>query len=165
MPLPPFLEPPRKPPECPVPGDRMIGLAAAMPPRDVARAIVGTLRSDLLLPAWQFRHQEDDDCDALAGHCAVASEAFYWLVGGAPAGYTPMHVRHEGASHWWIRGPHGETWDLTARQFRTPVPYDQSRGTGFQGRRVPGTAYQRPSARACVAMYRALGALAKLGPR
>lgn len=62
----------------------------------------------------------------LSGHCYVASEALYHLLGG-----KPMFIRHEGWPHWWIRGPNGETWDLTSAQFRTPVPYGKGVCKGF----------------------------------
>lgn len=62
----------------------------------------------------------------LSGHCYVASEALFHLIGG-----KPMFLRHEGSPHWWIKGPNGETWDLTAAQFRTPVPYGRGVSKGF----------------------------------
>jgi hypothetical protein len=67
----------------------------------------------------------------LAGHCYVASEALYHLVGGRDNGWKPMVIRHEGSTHWWLQGPDGQIFDLTSEQFRSPVPYEQGRGTGF----------------------------------
>lgn len=65
------------------------------------------------------------------GLCYPASEAFYHAVGGKKAGFTPMQLRHEGVSHWWVRGPDGEVYDLTEKQFKSPVPHERSRGKGF----------------------------------
>lgn len=83
----------------------------------------------------------------LAGHCYTASEALYHFLGGKKAKITPMFSYHEGLPHWWLKGPKGELWDLTASQFKTPVPYEQGIGRGFL------TKY--PSKRACKLMDRA----------
>ena len=66
-----------------------------------------------------------------SGLCYPASEAFYHAVGGKAAGYTPMQLKHEGVSHWWVRGPKGEVYDLTEDQFKGAVPHGKSRGRGF----------------------------------
>jgi hypothetical protein len=66
------------------------------------------------------------------GHeCYPAAEVLYHKNGGGRAGLTPMQQRHEGRSHWWVRGPEGEVWDPASAQFRTPVPYDRGVGKGF----------------------------------
>lgn len=65
------------------------------------------------------------------GHCYVASEALYHLLGGKDAGYTPMNINHEGVSHWFLRHSSGQILDPTAEQFKTKVPYDKARGRGF----------------------------------
>lgn len=67
----------------------------------------------------------------LTGHCYVACEALYSLLGGEAAGYTPMCQKHEGGPHWWLRGPSGEVIDPTAAQFSSLVPYELGRGKGF----------------------------------
>lgn len=64
------------------------------------------------------------------GHCYVASEAAYHLLGGKEAGLKPMNIKHEGVQHWFLMGPDGII-DLTADQFETPVPYARARGRGF----------------------------------
>lgn len=74
------------------------------------------------------------------GNCYVTCEALYHLLGGKKAGLTPMTVRHEGAVHWFLmigdykRG-WGEVLDPTAKQFKTPVPYEKARGRGFLTKR------------------------------
>ncbi len=67
----------------------------------------------------------------LTGHCYVASEALYYLLGGKAAGWTPMFVSHEGEPHWFLRNADGHILDATASQFKTPVPYEKARGKGF----------------------------------
>lgn len=84
-----------------------------------------------------------------SGLCYVASEAYYHLVGGKESGLVPKTVRHEGSVHWWLEvRATGERFDLTADQFKKPVPYEKGRGRGFL------TA--RPSERARVVMTRVL---------
>lgn len=80
-------------------------------------AVRDCLTDDLLKPPF-------------TGHCYVASEALYHLLGGKEAGYRPVNLRHENVSHWWLEGPSG-VLDPTADQFQTPVPYEGGRGRGF----------------------------------
>jgi hypothetical protein len=67
--------------------------------------------------------------------CYPAAEVVYHAGGGRRAGLTPVQQRHEGRSHWWVRGPRGEVLDPTASQFNRPVPYERGRGRGFLTRR------------------------------
>ncbi len=83
----------------------------------------------------------------MAGHCYVASEAVYHTVGGKEAGWKPMSIQHEGGPHWFLKNDEqGLIVDPTADQFKTPVPYDEGRGTGFLTR--------QPSKRAQVVLAR-----------
>jgi hypothetical protein len=85
--------------------------------------------------------------DSGSRQCYPASEAFYHAVCGQARGFTPVQGKHEGMSHWWVRGPKGKVYDLTARQFQTPVPYDQGRGRGWLTK--------KPSKRAVALMRKA----------
>lgn len=85
--------------------------------------------------------------DPKSRQCYPASEAFYHAVCGQTRGYTPVQAKHEGISHWWVRGPQGKITDLTAKQFRKPVPYDKGRGRGWQTK--------KPSKRAVELMRKA----------
>ena len=68
----------------------------------------------------------------LRGHCYVASEALFHLRGGKAAGLKPMFIQHEGAPHWFLADTKNrEILDLTAGQFKTPVPYHLAQGKGF----------------------------------
>jgi hypothetical protein len=69
--------------------------------------------------------------DSGSRQCYPASEAFYHSVCGQARGYTPMQGKHEGMSHWWVKGPQGKVTDLTSRQFQMPVPYSEGRGRGW----------------------------------
>lgn len=126
----------------------------------VETAIRQSLSPDLLDAKW--RALVGPDAPAVAGHCAVASEAFYHLAGGKEAGFIPVvcgyHNDGRGAldfgrpapdgwrkeTHWWIRGPlngergKGAIHDITAGQYPGPFPYDHGRPTGFmQPQRLP----------------------------
>lgn len=93
----------------------------------VAVAAVRAVLSDDLLKA---KYRSKPRRTVSAGHCYSASEALYHLLGGKAAGLTPMQIRHEGDSHWFLRTPDGPL-DATADQFATPVPYEQATGRGF----------------------------------
>lgn len=98
------------------------GLDAAL-----VAAVRAVLTEDLLTPA--YRRQPDRR--PTSGHCYAASEALYHAAGGKAAGWTPARIRHEGSSHWFLRGPDGQVVDATADQFGSPVPYAQGVGCGF----------------------------------
>ncbi len=97
----------------------------------VKRAILASLTPDLLEPKWRALVSPDDPPES--GHCAVATEAFYYLAGGRAAGFMPVvcgydaddagnmrfgaeRGKHKGThkdsmrathreTHWWVRGP------------------------------------------------------------
>ncbi len=92
--------------------------------RDVATYISLCLTDDLRLPQYQGHPNR------LRGHCYVASESLFHLLGGKEAGAVAMRVKHEGATHWWVRYQ-GIDLDITAAQFETPVPYNKGVRTGF----------------------------------
>jgi hypothetical protein len=81
-----------------------------------------------------YKHGRKPGDNPMKGHCYVASEAAYHMLGGKEAGYTPMNIKHEGDSHWYLqhKGPKGTRYlDLTHDQFKTPVPHHEGRGKGF----------------------------------
>jgi hypothetical protein len=74
------------------------------------------------------------------GNCYVTCEALYHLLGGKAAGWTPMVMRHEGDTHWFLakvkrfRGlsePILDVLDPTVSQFRKRPDYRKARGCGF----------------------------------
>jgi len=99
-------------------------------PQAVALRVRTALSPDLLKEPWRSRVLARR-CDPMTGHCYIASEAAYHLLGGKRAGWQPMFVRHEGQPHWFLVGPRGEILDITARQFKTPVRYSRAIGKGF----------------------------------
>jgi hypothetical protein len=119
-------------------------------------AVLGSLRNnlsrDLLSRHWD--RLIPADADPVSGHCAIAAEALYHLLGKEQAGFTPYvckyHLRNgvmvKGAgpdplrdeTHWWIRGPlnhtrgAGQVIDPTKAQYNEAFPYHWGRGCGFQ---------------------------------
>jgi hypothetical protein len=87
--------------------------------------VVAALTNELRRPKYRTNP------NPLAGHCYIASEALYWLLGGPDSEWHPRFVRHEGDSHWYLQHRSGEIADLTASQFRTPVPYAAGRRQAF----------------------------------
>ena len=69
--------------------------------------------------------------NGLVGHCYVASEALYHLLGGKKTGWKPMFIKHENESHWFLKSNSGTILDPTAEQFETKVDYSKAKGKGF----------------------------------
>jgi hypothetical protein len=116
---------------------------ASLSPEDqrLVKAVKASLTDELRRAPWKGSE------NPMAGHCYVASEALYHLLGGVQAGWVPMFITHEGAPHWFLRNKtSGQIIDATKDQFETPVPYDQGKGKGFLTR--------DPSKRASVVMQR-----------
>jgi hypothetical protein len=93
---------------------------------EVTARVRAVLTDDLLKPHYRAR----SDRRPATGHCYVACEALFHLLGGKDAGFTPAQIHHEGESHWFLRTPSG-VLDPTADQFATPVPYETGTGKGF----------------------------------
>lgn len=111
-------------------------------PAQWGRLIKACLTPELLRPPYRVEGKH-----RLYGHCYVAPEALYHLVGGADGDYVPCVVSHEGSTHWFLRNKRtGRRIDLTSAQFQTPVPYARAKGCGFLTR--------KPSRRAQVVLDR-----------
>lgn len=86
--------------------------------RSLCNKIKAALTPELVKPEYRGSHP-------LSGHCYVASEAFYHLVGG-----KPMQMNHEEISHWFIKYD-DQIIDLTVDQFESTPDYSQAKGRGF----------------------------------
>jgi len=142
------------------------------------KAIIDSLSDDLLEPKWRALIDKNDPPEK--GHCAIASEALYHMLGGREAGFMPvvcgydvdpqggMHYgpasgkqgwRRE--THWWVRGPKGglrgmgDILDVTAGQYPLSFPYRFGRNTGFM------QPQQKPSKRAQIVIDRVAQKLGK----
>ncbi len=105
----------------------------------VVAAVQSCLTDDLRRPVYRGHE------NPLRGHCAVASEAVYFILGGKSAGWTPATIKIDNDTHWFLRHRKtGQVVDPTAGQFACEVEYGRGRGRGFP---TPGTP-QPPSKRA-----------------
>lgn len=82
----------------------------------IYKLIQKNLTDDLRRKPWK------GNPDPLAGHCYVASEAYYHLCGGKEAGLKPMCGNINGVTHWWLvevseKHPSGLIIDITGDQF------------------------------------------------
>lgn len=66
-----------------------------------------------------------------AGHCYIASEALYHMLGGKGSGLKPCNGRLGDTQHWWLEDGDGNVIDPTADQFPDGFPYESGRGRGF----------------------------------
>jgi len=83
------------------------------------------LTDDLRRPPWR------GSPNSMAGHCYVACEALYHLLGGKETGWKPCFIRHEESPHWFLKNASGTVLDPTASQFSSPPDYAQGIGKGF----------------------------------
>lgn len=103
--------------------------------RDAARvqklsaAVIANLTPDLVKDEFKFLQRKS----LLGGHCYVASEAMYYLLGARNSEYMPASIVHEGVKHYYLKHRvTGAALDLTAAQFATPVPYEKGRGMAYR---------------------------------
>jgi hypothetical protein len=61
-------------------------------------------------------------------NCYHVSEALYHL---SNKNLRPMHMRHESASHWFLRDANNIVIDATVSQFKTLPDYTSAIGKGF----------------------------------
>jgi hypothetical protein len=96
----------------------------------------------------------------LRGHCAVATEAVYFLLGGRKAGWAPTTLRvSKDEVHWFLRHRKtGEVVDPTAGQFVCELEYERGRGRGLPTPKR-GAKEQPPSRRAAAVIACARGKL------
>ncbi len=117
-------------------------------PAALADAIRAALTPDLVRPKYRG-HPENP----MFGHCYVASEALFHLLGGRATNYRPYHGKDDtGDTHWWLEDTlTGFRYDVTADQYLSvgkKPPYDAGRMGTFLTK--------EPSKRARVVMSRVL---------
>ena len=96
---------------------------------------------DVIHPTSEWAWESDSE---LAGHCYVASEAFYHATGEQhQAQLTPQVVSFDvvdqrghthTVSHWYLEADNGQIIDLTEDQFdavERSIPRDEAVGKGF----------------------------------
>ena len=111
----------------------------------LVRKVQRSLSDDLLKPGQKGRGK-----GPLAGHCYVAAQALWHLLGAERSGWSPVsHTRH-GVTHWWLENDQGRRLDPTGAQFPDGFPYERGTRRGFL---TGGT----PSKRAQVVIDRVKG--------
>lgn len=97
--------------------------------------IIANLDDEFLSREWfhkKYDESEQKVVHATFGHCYLATEVAYHLLGGKEAGWKPFHLKQDGESHWFLKHDSGFLLDITAEQFGTaPINYGASRGKGF----------------------------------
>jgi hypothetical protein len=95
------------------------------------------LSPDLLHPAFQPFY----DVHPHLGHCYVASEALYHLLGGKTGPWKPVRGKDfTGTTHWWLEHKYSDKriiLDPTAKQYTDQglqPPYEDGQGGGFMTR-------------------------------
>ena len=90
-----------------------------------------------LTPDLLKGHWETSPDDGVSGHCYVATEALYWIV-GKQMGFRPHVVGHkecpellgEGETHWFLMKD-DMVLDVTADQFNGRIPYVLGKPNGM----------------------------------
>lgn len=130
-------------------------------PAELARRLVLQLQLRRIFDSNEARALRNnpwrDDPHAVdsAGHCYIACEVLWHALGAQASGLLPCHLRHEGASHWYLRDVDtGAILDPTADQFHrmpTDADYARGRGCGFLTR-APSKRARQLAALASIAL-------------
>lgn len=97
---------------------------------DFKNLIINNLSDDLLLSKYK-KLKSNQKIDKTFGHCYVASEVAYHLLGGKEEGWMPYFLNHLGYHHWFLKHKSGAILDLTSDQFKSPLDYNKAIGKGF----------------------------------
>ena len=117
--------------------------------QELVRVVQGALTDELRRPPWR------GDPNPLAGHCYVAAEALYHLLGGeAQHEWQPASVRVGLVVHWYLVSRYdGEVLDPTRAQFDAGGgPAGQS--PRYEFGRARGFLTRKPSKRARIVLDR-----------
>lgn len=89
------------------------------------------VRSKLTPDLLRDKKYAEMDRGIYCGHCAVASEALFYLLGGKETGYHLYRAKDEqGISHWWVVNAQGVILDSTREQYTDyglKPPYDKGK--------------------------------------
>ena len=87
--------------------------------------IVSCLSDDLLKKEYLIIPNKN----IFTGHCYVASECYYHL---SEEDLHVYQIHHEGSSHWFLKNTKtSKVIDITAKQFKTKVPYEKAKRRFF----------------------------------
>lgn len=91
------------------------------------------LTPDLLKPGYRWMHDPENPT---AGHCYIAAEALWHLLGGMTSRWRPMYAKEpDGMTHWWLVHQNtGVIADPTRDQYTfvgEEPPYHLGKRVGF----------------------------------
>ena len=91
---------------------------------EAIKKTLNNLEINDLQSSYRKMHR-DGDCNPLFGHCFVATEVLWELLKEQNINeFLPHYVCHEECGHWFLKHrQNGDIVDVTAGQFKTPVPY------------------------------------------
>jgi len=98
---------------------------------ELKELIITNLSDDLLSSKWRFYKKCRPTLDITFGHCYVASEAAYHLIGGKENGWKPFCMEVDLNTHWFLKHSSGFILDVTESQFKSKLDYSQAKGKGF----------------------------------
>ncbi|HNC55176.1 MAG TPA: hypothetical protein PLP33_07015 [Leptospiraceae bacterium] len=91
--------------------------------------IIGLIKRSLSDKLRKKKYQGNKN--RMAGHCYIASEAFYHLTKQTNL-YTPSYVKFCGETHWFLSKKDGTDIDITVKQFGGKIPpYHLKKNCGF----------------------------------
>lgn len=118
---------------------------------EYAAGLIELIRANLTPDLLHEQYRMLAEKGPAAGHCYVASEALYHIIGGRRSRFKPHSGRIGDIVHWWLEDDEGGVVDPTADQFPDGFPYEIGRGRGFLTR--------TPSRRAGILIARVLEAI------
>lgn len=91
-----------------------------------------SLSIDLLKPNWREKAKNQHHT---FGHCYVASEVLYHLLGGKKSAFRPYCGKDENGTHWWLVNTfNGDKLDVTEEQYTSKgkqPPYESGKRSAF----------------------------------
>ena len=98
---------------------------------EAVKKVLDNLQIEDLKDEYRKKHEEEE-VHELYGHCWVATEVLWDLLKEKNIkDFVPHYVLHEDCAHWFLKNlQNGDIIDVTAGQFKTPVPYHK------KGRRI-----------------------------
>lgn len=118
-------------------------------------AVREALYPELRSPKWLAWAQQQTNAEDLishpqAGHCYVASETLWLLLGGTNAGFHLASARdYADQTHWWVEDDDGNVLDPTASQY-----FDFGRNPPYAAGQRRGPAGPSPSERSLLLIDR-----------
>ena len=104
------------------------------------KKVLDNLQLEDLKKKYRKEHEEEK-CNELYGHCFVATEVLWELFKKENIDeFYPHYVFHEDCGHWFLKHrQNGDIIDVTAGQFKTPVPYHKKgrRSSMMRSNEVP----------------------------